>query len=144
MSWQVDLDYGLAQRLADAGVGTWAPDDVIDGQINPIILGSLPPDVDQCIGIITVPVASDPVYPVSTVIAQFRIRGTATQNRDTASAIDDAVNGLQNVELGTAVLTDAQFQSATADAPNDTGQQLERTVQYRIELDLPATALRSY
>lgn len=144
MSWQQDLDEGLAQLLGDAGVGTWAPDDVIDGQTNPIIVGSLPPDIAQCVGIITVPMADgDPVHPVGVAIAQFRIRGTMGQNRDTAAAIDAAVNGLANVQFGAVTLTQALSQSSTADAPNDAGQ-LERTLQYRVDLDLPATALRAY
>jgi len=145
MGWESDLAVGLAQLLAGQGVGQWDPDAVLTDLDWPITEGAVPAECPRGIGIHTVPMAnSDPVHPTGVAVIQFVIRDlTFPACRDVDNQIDALIDGLHGITFGTVTLGQAQALSATPITANSQGQ-WERSHQYRAELDLPATASRSY
>jgi len=141
MGWQSDVAVGFAQLLDAAGVGTWDP----DGSTGNIYLGELPPDACPGIGIQTYRAGTDdPANPTTQLRIQFWLRAaTVGEIDDLDSALYDHVHGLQNLAMGAAMLTDCASYSSIPMGLDGNGNR-ERACNYTLQLDLPATALRSY
>lgn len=140
MSWQSDVANGLAQLLADADLGTWNP----DAAGGTIVRGSLPPDT-LGIGIQTYRAGDDdPAHPTTQLRVQFWLRAADIDTLDDLdSGIYDVLMGLSGSVFGGTHLTDTGAISAVPMGLDGQGNP-ERACSYRLELDLPATALRSY
>lgn len=141
MGWQSDTAVGVAERLDALSIGVWAPTTAA----GTIWRGALPPDVNFGIGILTYRIgADDPKNPNTKLRLQFFLRAPDIGTLDdTDEAIYDALLGLHGADFGTAQLTDTQSISAL-DAGVDSAGNPQRTCNYRLDLELPATALRSY
>lgn len=145
MSAEADLIAGLAQLLGDNGVADVVPDgQAAESFGNPVIDGALPPEVVRGVALNAVKLGvDDPAHPTTTYLVQFYLRGARAQIRETAAGIDALINGMQNHPFGEVTVAQVRTQS---DAPMGTTPQglWERAIQYRVDLDLPDTALRSY
>lgn len=141
MSWQSDVADGAAQRLADLNIGTWTP----DGSAGTIHRGAIPPNVNFGIGIQTYRAGPDnPGQPNTRLRIQFMLRAPDnTTLDDTDAAIYDAFMALAGVELGSAHVVDTQAISSLPMGLDESGNP-QRACNYQLDLDLPATPLRSY
>lgn len=141
MGWQSDVARGFAQHLNDAGIGTWSQ----AGTGGNIYRGALPPDVVPGIGIQTYRVGlDDPANPTTQVRIQFYLRAaTVSALDDLDSDLYDAVQGLADVQMGAATVTDTQAYSSVPMGLDANGNP-ERASNYTVDLDLPDTALRAY
>jgi len=146
VSWLSDFAVGAAQRLVAQGVGTWAPD-TPTGSLGAgnIFRGSLPPDVTPGVGLQAYRAGpDDPQNPTTQVRLQAWLRaGTVAALDDLDAAVYDAFQGLSGVAFGTTQVTDSRCISSVPQGIDGNGNR-ERACNYAFELDLPATALRSY
>lgn len=141
MSWQSDAATGAAQHLSDQGVGIWDP----NGTTGNIYRGALPADVVPGIGVQTYRVgADDPIAPTARLRIQFwLVAGSDGALDDLDAAIYDAMQGLTDAQWGDAHVTDCGSVSAIPQGVDGDGNP-QRACNYQLDLDLPATALRSY
>lgn len=141
MSWQSDVTAGFAQRLEDFGVGTYDP----IGAGGNIVIGALPPGLAPGVGIQSYRLgADDPRNPTTQLRLQFWLRAATLNALDNLdAAIYDIVQGLANSLMGVAAVTNVQSVSVLPMGVDGNGN-LERASNYAVDLDLPATALRSY
>lgn len=144
MGWQSDVAAGYAQRLNDAGLGVYAPT-IASGQpgAGAIYRGQLPADV-LGYGIQTYRVGpDDPQNPTTQLRIQFWLRAATIGDLDDMdSGLYDTIQGLHGVAMGVAMVTDTQSYSSVPQGVDGNGN-LERACNYTVDLDLPATALRS-
>lgn len=146
MSWAEDLEQGVAGLLAAAGVGTYDPDAVLaDGAAGVIVVGPLPDEVAAGIGVQSYRVGvDDPANPTSSVNVQLWARAASRSAvNDLDAAGYDAVQGAADVWFGSVHVTQAYSKSSIPMGRDDRGR-WERSSNYTFELDLPATAHRSY
>jgi hypothetical protein len=141
MSWDEDFEQGLAGYLDAQGVGTYDN----SGFTGSLALGPLPDEIDSGIGITTYRLGvDDPSHPSTRVNVQLYARALT---RAAVNALDargyDAVHGLKDAWFGAAHVTQAVSKSSMPMGPDERGR-FERSSNYTFELDLPATALRSY
>lgn len=141
MGWQGDAAVGIAAHLDGFSIGVWSPTD----SAGTIWRGALPPEVNFGIGIQTYRIgADDPANPTTKLRVQFFLRAPDIDTLDsTDEAIYDAFMGLSNVDFGVAHVVDTQSISALSAGVDSRGN-AQRTCNYQLDLDLPATALRSY
>lgn len=90
MSYTTALGIGLAQRIADAGIGTYR----VDGSAylpteTAIVFGAMPPDPDRAIVLSDYPVTDDPSLSDSILGWQMRCRGGVSPND--VAGISDAL-----------------------------------------------------
>lgn len=141
MSWQTDLIDGLARDLDTAGVGTYDP----DGTAGNIVQGAIPAAPDQVVGITSYRVApDDPAHPTTEVRVQFYLRAPYIGAlNDLDATVDAVVNGMTDRGYGQAHVTQARSWSSVPMGRDDHDRP-ERALNYRLDLDIPATALRRY
>jgi hypothetical protein len=141
MGWQDDVETGYAARAAAACGLVWDP----AGTDSTVIRGPLTATVVPGIGVQAYRVGpDDPVNPTSQLRIQFLIRATTyTGTADLAQLLYDAIHGLNGLVMGAATVTDTRALSDVPLGQNQNGN-YERTCNYLVDLDLPATSLRSY
>lgn len=107
MGWTTDLLTGIAQHLADGGLGTWRPNGPPYGPSETAIaIGEVPPDPDRCI-VLTLydEGAEDGVGHVAPRLqVRMRAPGPTTAVLDLADAVRDRLLGWGGVRLGEAWL----------------------------------------
>lgn len=102
MAWSSDLLAGIAELLADRGVGAWRPDGTAYApDETAIVVGTMPPGPDRVICLNWYPVDLDGRGDV-TVGVQVRTRAGADARDvlDLSDAVYDVLDGLAGVELG--------------------------------------------
>jgi hypothetical protein len=102
VSWTDDLLTGVAAWLADLGVGTWAPDDPVEGQTRPFIDGALPEAPDVAAGLTAYSAVDDPAMADTLQPIQFMLRGTQDPKivREFGDDIYDVLHGATGLVLG--------------------------------------------
>lgn len=142
MAFTDDLLGGLAQILADAGVGRWNPDGAAytgEGP-PPIVIGSVPGQPDQVITLAAYPVDDEVELNDSTIGVQARARG----DRDprTVDALDDDVfdklHGLANLTLSTGVRVVQIYRTSGTPLGVDGNGRHERTSNYYVQAARPS------
>lgn len=135
MSWEADLLGGLATWCQQQGLGTYRPD-AVGGTI---VLGSLPDEIDQGIGVRGYnqqpdPALSDVVQPI-----QFLLRGDEAWCRDTAGALFDGLHGVTGMVPGG---IDCPLITQHSDVPLGPDQRgrYERAVNYDVWATRPTAS----
>ncbi|MFD6094577.1 minor capsid protein [Oerskovia sp. NPDC060338] len=121
MGFTSDLLTGLAEHLANAGIGlTWRPTGVYTAGETGILLQTVPPTPDRVVVLTPYPVTagarSDVVQGV-----QVRCRatpGSPTPVLDLDDAIYNVLHGAENLHLGPVVVAHAWRASATPLGPD--------------------------
>ena len=106
MGFQADLIAGVAQLLADAGIGEWSPDTAYTGDLPAIVARAMPASPDAAIMLATYGVSDDPTQSTSVIGLQVQTRTTGADPRttdDLADSIFDALQGLWGATLSTGV-----------------------------------------
>lgn len=86
--WTTSLLTGLAQHLADNGVGLWRPTGTYVAGETGIVLAAMPPDPDRIVCLTAYPVSSRPDTADATVAVQVRTRA-GKDPRDVADLSDE-------------------------------------------------------
>jgi hypothetical protein len=125
--WTGDLLTAVAQRLDDAGIGTWDP----DGTTGSIVHGALPDEIDNGIGLTAynltnrrTSLSGEVTQPI-----QFFLRGTLAQVEQAADDLYAAFNGLRDTTLGSTRLTLIELHSDVPMGIDQRGR-IERAVNY--------------
>lgn len=85
-----DLCEGVAQLLADAGVGVWSASGVFTAEQTGITVMAVPPAPSRLITLTPYPLGDAPTLADSTVGLQIRTRSAGADPRDVL-ALDDAI-----------------------------------------------------
>lgn len=116
--WTTDLITGIAELLADAGIGEWRPDGpaYIAAEVG-ILMRSVPPQPDRVITLSPYPVAS-PLLGMADFIqgVQIRCRGTTDVRvcEDLADAVFDNLDSAGRLTLGGVAVVQVYRQSYTS------------------------------
>lgn len=139
MSFTTDLLTGIAERLHDAGVGVWRPDDVNTADEIAIVLRSLPTQPDRAIALATYDLGHDWTQPDSRIGLQVRIRGTRDPfvDQDIDDACFDVLHGLWAVEIGGVTVVSVSRESGASLGPDGEGR-YERTSNYHVHAHRPS------
>lgn len=104
MSFTGDVLTGLAQYLADGGVGTYLPSGAYPpGSDAPIFIADMPGTPDRLIVLTAYPVDDSPSLSDSTVGVQVRTRGAASSAAsvdDLDDAVFDRLHGARGITAG--------------------------------------------
>jgi hypothetical protein len=111
-----DLLTGIAETLADAGIGSWPPptNGVYPSDQVGIVLGVIPQQPDQTITLTGYAVRDASLENDSTVAVQVRLRGTEDPRvvQDRSGAVFNALQDLAGVSFGSIYLVLAARQSS--------------------------------
>ena len=145
-SWESDLLTGIAQTLADAGVGTYRTDGTAyaAGE-TAIVFGELPTTPDRAIALSLYAATDAPVQNLSTVRAQLMFRGAVNANLDVGDLATEAFGVLQGMtarDYGTAHVIQAGRISAVP-LGQDANKRYTRADNYQIDVNTPYTAYRT-
>lgn len=115
MSWTDDLIDGLAQFLADQGIGTWSPGVVPDpAATSPVIVyGAVPDKPDVAIGLTPYLLQADPNDEAVTQPVQIWVRGTTDIRSVTAiaDAVYQSLHGRAGLVFGSTIVDLAYLKS---------------------------------
>jgi len=103
VAWSSDLLAGIAELLADRGVGAWRPDGTAYApDETAIVVGTMPPGPDRVICLNWYPVELLDGHGDVTVGVQVRTRaGTDPRDvSDLSDAVYDVLDGLAGIQLG--------------------------------------------
>jgi hypothetical protein len=143
MGYTIDLVTGLAEHLADAGIGTWKPDGDYTADDIAIVVGPhIPqaPDSVVCLTPYVVP-GNQPGLSEHVTGVQVRCRGPASDPRtaeDLADVVFDTLQGLGPTTLGGLPVAHVWLQSSAPLGP-DTSHRHERSDNYYIQANRATT-----
>lgn len=145
--WTTNLLGGLAQLLADAGVGTWHPDGspYVAGD-TAIVIAALPPAPDRAVALAAYPVSDHVSQADVTVGVQVRVRAgrDPREVQDLDDAVFEALHGLEELVLGgVSVVQIYRRSSAALGQARDPNELWERSSNYYVDAMRP-TALRPF
>ena len=125
-----DLLEGVAELLADEGIGVYDPDDVLPDGATGIVLGKMPDEPDRVIGLTPYPVSDDDSTDAVTGI-QARLRA-GTNPLEAIQLANDLFNALHNRrELrARGVLVEISWRQSQAWIGQDTRGRMEITANY--------------
>lgn len=147
MSNTGDLLSGLAGDLVAAGVGVTASSTPFASTDTAIVYSRMPQAPDRVVVLSAYKVGGDsPAYPSGQVNVQVRTRGNPNDPGD-ADTLDDAVydviQGLKDRLYGGVHVTQALVKSSLP-LGQDGNNRYERSTNYVLDVDLPATTNRTY
>ena len=144
MSYTVDVFDGLAQLIANAGIGTYHADGSAYASTETgIVYKAILPSPDRLITITPYVLTDDPSQPLGRLGAQIRVRGT-TDPRTCDQSADDIftlLHGLINTQLGSVHAVQILRTSSVSMGQDDL-KRWDRADGYTIDADFPATANR--
>ncbi|GAA1026821.1 hypothetical protein GCM10009557_05870 [Virgisporangium ochraceum] len=116
MGWVNDLLEGLAQLLADEGVGTWRPTGVYQPTETGIYLAATPPDPARAIVLASYPVDDNVALPHVVTAVQVRTRAgpDPTAVHDLDDLVYEQLHGLTYQTFGTAHIKQMWRRSSAA------------------------------
>ena len=147
MSNTGDLLAGLAGDLVAAGVGITASSTPFASMDTGIVYSRMPQTPDRVVVLSAYKIGGDsPAYPSGQVNVQVRTRGNPNDPGD-ADTLDDAVydviQGLKDRLYGSVHVTQALVKSSLP-LGMDGNNRYERSTNYVLDVDLPATTNRTY
>lgn len=147
MSHTTDLLHGLAQMLADAGVVTYNSDGTpyTAGQTG-LFFKDMPPDPDRVVVLTPFGANSDqPLITLGHQPVQVRCRGTADPlDVDTlADAVFTVLHGATNLTFGSVHVVQILRTNSIPLGMDEQSLRWERSDNYGIDVDLPASTYRS-
>lgn len=148
--WTTQLLTGLAEYLANGGVGVWHdPDGVLEPYAageTAIVLGAMPPEPERAIVLASYPVAEDLVQADVTVGVQVRIRAGADPRdvQDSDDQVFDLLHGMEQCTVGgISIVQCYRRSSAGLGQARDSTARWERVSNYYVDAMRP-TAARPY
>jgi hypothetical protein len=140
VSFTADLLDGLAQMLADAGVGVWRPTGAYAAAERAIVIGAMPPEPDAVIVLASFPVDDDPSLSDSVVGVQVRCRGlhAASAATDSADAVFDLWHGAAHLSAGGVRIVQALRQSSATPFLDETARRWETSDNYYLSVHRPS------
>ncbi|GAA2327546.1 minor capsid protein [Dactylosporangium salmoneum] len=142
--WTTNLLSGIAQLLADAGVGVWRPDGspYAAGDTG-IVDSGMPPEPERVICLGAYPVSDHPSQADVTVGVQVRTRAgrDPREVRDLDDAVFEVLHGLEQTELGgVRVVQIYRRSSAALGQARDATDRWEWTSNYYVDAMRPTAA----
>lgn len=143
MSWTGELLRGLADYLADGGVGVWQPSGAYPAAtVGAIFLQDVPSSPHQLIVLTDYPVSDDPSLSDSTVGLQVRTRGlpgNPSSTDDLDDAVFDQLHGLHGVDLSTGLRVSQCFRRSGTRLGVDGNRRHERSSNYLVTAHRPSS-----
>lgn len=145
MSARGDLLTGIAQQLADAGIGVYSQAAYATTDTG-ITLKTVPAAPDRVIvlNVYTPGQTDNPTIPMTQYAVQVRVRGRANQPLDTDETLDAVYNLLHGQEARTygTVTTTQTLRASSVPMGQDANKRYEHADNYYIDATLPPTANR--
>jgi len=143
MSWTTDLVAGLAQHIADAGLGTYRPTGAYTAGETGIVLGTVPPVPDRVI-VLTPYAATRPLGLADTSVSvQVRVRGPAGDSRAASAVLDpvhELLDGARGLVLGGVRVVQILHASGPAPIGLDSSNRPELTDNFVVQAERPTAA----
>lgn len=139
-----DLLTGLAQMIADTGIGVFNPSGIYAATDTGIIFKNMPSKPDRCIVLTMVPLTDMTTIPVGKVLVQVRTRGLPNNPLDVddlGDAVFDLLQGVTDVTLGSAHIIQC-LRNSSVPMGVDSAQRWERVDHMYVDMDYPPTPLR--
>jgi hypothetical protein len=139
VSFTGDLMAGLAQYLADAGVGVYSPTGAYTASQVGIVMDVVPASPDRVVVLTPYSPTDSPTEAESEIALQIRVRG----DRDPRTAYDlddrafEAMQNLPRTVMG-GVTVVAAWRTSGAYIGPDTNGRHERTSNYRLPVHRPS------
>lgn len=136
--WTTLLLTGLAEHLADNGIGLWRPTGVYAAGETGIVLAALPPDPDRIVCLTAYPVTDRLAVADVTVAIQVRVRA-GRDPRDVDDLADDVyalLHGAEHLILGGVPVNQAYRRSGTL-LGRDQSDRWERSDNYYFDAIRP-------
>lgn len=146
MSITSDLLAGLAQTIAGAGFGLYQPDAVFNPTDTAITTKNLPEHPDRVVVLTAYGSTDAPKENLSTFNVQARFRGLPNAPLDVDDLGDNVFTLLQGAEslwFGSVFVVQI-LRKSTLQVGADANQRWERTDNYAIDVNTPATPGRNY
>lgn len=140
----VDIMTGLAELLDGAGIGDFSPTAAYAAGDTAIALKNMPADPDRAIVITAYLVDAQPAMHLDQVNVQIRTRGAPDDTTDVDVLADQVYafcQGLTYVQLG-GVTVNQMILKSSIPMGIDQNNRWERSDNYTLDVDVPATANR--
>ena len=147
MSFTSDLLTGLAQHLADAGIGvTYRTSTPYLATETGVVFGLYPTSPDRCIALTAYVATDEPKVALSRIRVEFALRGAVNDSldvHDLGDAIFNALQGAEDLTFGTARVVQA-LRVISASGGVDANKRSMRSDSYSIDVDTPLTPGRPW
>jgi hypothetical protein len=147
MSFTSDLLTGLAQYLADAGIGvTYRTSTPYLATETGVVFGLYPTSPDRCIALTAYVATDEPKVALSRIRVEFALRGAVNDSldvHDLGDAIFNALQGAEDLTFGTARVVQA-LRVISASGGVDANKRSMRSDSYSIDVDTPLTPGRPW
>jgi hypothetical protein len=147
MSFTSDLLTGLAQYLADAGIGvTYRTSTPYLATETGVVFGLYPTSPDRCIALTAYAATDEPKVALSRIRVEFALRGAVNDSldvHDLGDAIFNALQGAEDLTFGTARVVQA-LRVISASGGVDANKRSMRSDSYSIDVDTPLTPGRPW
>lgn len=143
MSWTTDLLAGLAQHIADAGLGTYRPTGAYTAGETAIVVGTVPPVPDRVIVLTPYNNARPRGLADTAVSVQVRVRGPAGDSRSAATLLDpvhELLDGARDLTLGGVRVVQILHSSGPAPIGLDANNRPELTDNFVVQAERPTAA----
>lgn len=140
--WTSDLLRGLAQYLADAGIGVVYSSTVpYQPWDTGVFFKALPTGPDRAVAVTAYSAIDEPKISLTSVRVQFWFRGKVNDSLDVddlGDAVFSAVQGLEHRQFGTAHVVQA-LRVSSIQLGADGSKRSERSDNYQLDVNPPTT-----
>lgn len=139
-----DLLTGLAQMIADSGIGVYRLTGGYQPNETAVVFKSMPSAPDRAIVLTAVPMTDQVMIPMGMVLVQARFRGVAGDPLDVddlGDAVFDLLHGLKDQTFGSVHIIQC-LRNSSVPMGQDASRRWERIDHFYIDLDYAPTTNR--
>lgn len=132
---------GVAQHLADSGVGVWNPTGIYAATDTAIVIGTLPQEPARAIALMAYGVSDDPTLPNSVIGVQVRCRWDGpdpSPAADLADAVFDILHSMRRTLPGGVSVTQSFRSSGPLPLGQDNNQRWQNSSNYYMTVWRPS------
>lgn len=139
-----DLLTGIAQMIADSGIGVYRTAGAYASNETAVVFKSMPSSPDRAIVLTAVPMTDQVFIPMGMVLVQARCRGVPGDPLDVddlGDAVFDLLHGLKAMTLGSVHIIQC-LRNSSVPMGQDSSRRSERIDHFYIDLDYAPTTNR--
>lgn len=140
-----DISEGLAQLIADSGIGvTFNASGLYADSATGVIFKVMPAKPDRVVVLAVVPLLDEVGMPLGQVMVQTRFRGVPNNPLDVddlGDSVERKINGLKDLTFGETHIIQMNRRQSVPNGQDDLDR-WERIDQYYLDVDTAATPLR--
>lgn len=139
-----DLLTGMAQMIADTGIGVFNPSGVYAATDTAVIFKNMPASPDRVIVLTAVPLTDMTMSPMGKMLVQVKTRGIPNNPLDVddlGDAVFDLLQNLTNITMGSTHIIQC-LRNSSIPMGEDSANRWERIDHMYIDMDYPPTVNR--